>query len=78
MSKHNAENERIKREYTEYLRGAMGLSDASIDAIAKAIHRFEEFTKFRSFRKFHTEQAKAFRRELAATKSKVHWQDAQP
>ena len=71
MTRHNPENERIKREYLDHLRGGMGLSEASIDAAAKAIHRFEQFTKFRSFRKFHVEQAKAFRRELAATKSKV-------
>ncbi len=71
MTKHNAENERIKREYVEYLRGAMGLCETTIDAATKAIQRFEVFTKFRSFRKFHVEQAKAFRRELTETKSKA-------
>jgi site-specific recombinase XerD len=71
MTTHNAENERIKREYVEHLRGANGLSEASIDAVLKAIHRFEVVTKFRSFRKSHIEQAKAFRRELAAMKSNV-------
>jgi hypothetical protein len=37
---------------------------ACIDAIAKAIHRFEISTGFGSFKKFHTEQAVAFRRRL--------------
>jgi integrase len=71
MTTYNEENERVKREYMEHLRGAMGLSDATVDAVAKAIHRFEVFTKFRSFRKFHIDQAKAFRIQLTATKSSV-------
>jgi integrase len=64
MSKHNAENERVKRLYFTHLRAARGLSEASIDPVAKAIHRFECSTNFRSFKKFHREQAIAFRRRL--------------
>lgn len=64
MSKHNAENERVKRLYFTHLRSARGLSEASIDPVAKAIHRFECTTNFRSFKKFHREQAIAFRRRL--------------
>ena len=64
MSKYNRENERLKREYLVYLKSAKGLSDASLDAVAKAIHRFEVSTRFREFRKFHIEQAIAFRRHL--------------
>lgn len=64
MPKHNAENERIKRTYFTHLKLARGLSEASIDAAAKAIHRFETSTGFRSFKKFHIEQAIAFRRRL--------------
>jgi len=64
MSKHNAENERIKRAYFTHLKAARGLSEASIDSVAKAIHRFESSTGFRSFKKFHVEQAIAFRRRL--------------
>ena len=41
MPKHNAENERIKRAYFTHLKAARGLNEASIDAAAKAIHRFE-------------------------------------
>ncbi len=65
MRQHNAENERIKREYLTYLRAAKGLSEASLDTVIKALHRFEVSTKFRSFRKFHVEQAVAFRRQLS-------------
>jgi integrase/recombinase XerD len=64
MPKHNPENERIKRTYFAHLRAARGFSEASIDAVAKAIHRFESSTGFRSFKKFHIEQAIAFRRRL--------------
>jgi integrase len=69
MRQHNAENERVKREYLIYLKAAKGLSEASLDTVAKAIHRFEVSTKFRSFRKFHIEQAIAFRRQLSETDS---------
>jgi integrase len=58
------ENERIKRAYFTHLKGARGLSEATIDAAAKAIHRFEMSTGFRSFKTFHIEQAIAFRRRL--------------
>jgi len=64
MRQHNAENERVKREYLIYLKVAKGLSEASLDTAAKAIHRFEVLTKFRSFRQFHVERAVAFRRRL--------------
>jgi integrase len=64
MPKHNPENERIKRAYFAHLRAARGLSETSIDAVAKAIHRFELSTGFRSFKKFHIEQVMAFRCRL--------------
>jgi integrase len=69
MRQHNAENERVKRDYLIYLKAAKGLSEASLDTVAKAIHRFEVSTKFRPFRKFHIEQAVAFRRQLSETES---------
>lgn len=64
MSTHSAENERVKRRYLAHLRAAKGLSEASLNAVVKAIHRFEQTTNFRDFRKFHIEQAIAFRRKL--------------
>jgi len=42
-----------------------GYSEATIDAIAKALKRFEEHTKFRDFKSFHFEQARAFKRKLS-------------
>ena len=65
MTKHNALNDRIKRRYFVYLREAKGMSEASIDQVAKAISRFETFTNGRDFKAFHIEQAKAFKQRLS-------------
>ena len=67
--KHNAENERLKRRYFAYLKEAKRYSESSLDEVAKALHRFETYTKFRDFRKFHIEQAIAFKRHLAAERN---------
>lgn len=64
MAKHNAQNTRIKREYFQYLKEAMRRNEASIDAVAKALSRFEEANGFKDFRKFHRAQAVAFKRKL--------------
>jgi integrase len=66
---YSAENERLKRRYFAYLRGAKRYSDSSVDEAAKALHRFEAYTKFRDFRKFHIEQAIAFKRHFAGEKN---------
>jgi hypothetical protein len=46
MTKYNAENERVKRRYLTHLRAARGLSEASLDTVAKAIHRYELSTNY--------------------------------
>jgi integrase len=69
MTKHNPENERIKRAYRLHLQHARGMSEASLDVSTAAIHRFEQSTDFRSFKQFRREQAIAFRRALDATKA---------
>jgi len=63
--KHNAENERIKRRYFTYLKEAKRYSESSLDTVAKALSRFEDYNSYRDFRKFHIEQAVAFKRHLA-------------
>jgi site-specific recombinase XerD len=63
--KHNPANERIKREYFRYLKEAKGRDEATIDAVAKSLARFEELTGRKEFRRFHREQAVAFKRRLA-------------
>lgn len=65
MTKHNANNERIKRRYLTFLKEAKRQSEPSIDAMAKALNRFEVHTKFRDFKAFHYKQAIAFKNHLA-------------
>jgi integrase len=64
MPKHNTTNTRIKREYFQYLREAKRRDEASIDAVAKALSRFEEANGHKDFKSFHREQAVAFKRKL--------------
>ena len=70
MKSHNAQNERIKRAYLGYLAEAQGFNDATLDGVAKALHRFETYTKFRDFKAFHIEQAKGFKLCLADERGK--------
>jgi integrase len=64
MTSYNAANERMKRHYFAYLADALGHSEQTIDAVAKAIARFEAYTRYKDFKTFHIEQAKAFKRDL--------------
>jgi integrase len=65
MRTHNPYNERIKRAYFTYLSEAKGFSEPTLDAVAKALNRFETYTMFRDFKAFHIEQAKGFKASLA-------------
>lgn len=65
MKKHNPENERIKRRYFTFLQEAKRYSEPTVDTVAKALSRFEEYTKHKSFKAFHFEQAIAFKKHLA-------------
>jgi integrase/recombinase XerD len=58
MIKYSAPNERIKHEYFIWLKEAEGRNEASIDGVAKAIDRFETYTRFRDFKQFRPEQAR--------------------
>lgn len=64
MTTHNPNNERIKRQYYTYLKEAGRHSEATVDAVAAALHRFEVYNKFRDFRSFHHQQAIAFKNHL--------------
>ena len=64
MPKHNAANTRIKREYFQYLKEAKRRDEASIDAVAKALSRFEESNGHKDFGRFNRNQAVAFKRKL--------------
>ena len=68
--KHNPNNERIKRKYLIFLKEAKRQNEVSLDGVAKALSRFEEYTKYRDFKAFHFEQAVAFKKHLAKQKNK--------
>ena len=65
MTKYNANNERIKRKYLVFLKQAKGQNEASVDAVAKAVTRFESYNKHKDFKAFHFEQAIGFKKHLA-------------
>ena len=50
MKTHNPNNERIKRKYFEFLKEAKRHSESTVDAVAKAINRFETYTTYRDFK----------------------------
>lgn len=62
----NAENERIKRDYSEFLREADQKSESTVRGIEKAIQRFEKHTGYLGFASFNREQAKSFRTALSS------------
>lgn len=68
MKKHNPINERIKRKYFSFLKEAKRHSEPTVDAAAKALNRFEVYTRYRDFKAFHFEQAIAFKKHLAEQK----------
>ncbi len=70
MKKYNTNNERIKRKYLTFLKQAKGQNEASIDAVAKAISRFEKYNQHKDFKSFHFEQAISFKRHLASQRSR--------
>ncbi|WP_394659256.1 tyrosine-type recombinase/integrase [uncultured Novosphingobium sp.] len=64
MAKHNASNERVKRNYFRFLAEAKGRDPATIDRVAKSLARFETGAGHKDFKRFHREQAVAFKRRL--------------
>ncbi len=52
-----------------YLKEAKRHSEPTVDAVAKALARFEADTRHRAFKSFHSEQAIAFKKHLAEQKA---------
>lgn len=65
MTKPNAKNERIKRDYVLYLEEAKRRDPTTVDRMLKSIARFEESTRRRDFKAFHRKQAVAFKQRLS-------------
>ena len=64
MKTHSPNNERIKRRYVQHLKEVRDFGEVAVDQFAKAIDRFEIYTKFTNFEKFHVEQVKGFKQHL--------------
>ncbi len=73
MAKTTYENEVIKREFFEQLKGARGFSKSSVRSHAEAIHQWEAFTKNEDFSAYEKSKAVSFTEwlstRLAKTKS---------
>jgi integrase len=65
MTKPNAKNERIKRDYVLYLEEAKRRDPTTVDRVLKSIARFEESTRRKDFKSFHRKQAVAFKQKLS-------------
>lgn len=65
MRKYHPDNERIKHKFFVFLKEAKRQNEASVDAAAKAISRFEQYAKYRNFKAFHFQQAVGFKAHLA-------------
>ena len=69
----NAANERLKHRYFAWLRDAKGLGDHSIDQAAKALDRFETYTRRRSFKEFRTGTGKWFQEAPRHSGWQANW-----
>lgn len=69
MTKYNAKNERIKKDYYDYLRESKGRNNKTLNQVRNSIFRFEEYTKFKDFLTFRKEQAIGFKKHLAKQKT---------
>lgn len=71
MRTHNPTNERVKRQYFDFLKEAKRHSEATVDAVAKALSRYEAYSRGRDFKAFHYQQAVAFKAFLAGQESRA-------
>ncbi|OUS31387.1 recombinase XerC [Thalassotalea sp. 42_200_T64] len=71
MNKHNPNNVRITRKYCIFLKEAKRQDESSIDGVAKAINRFEQYTRFKEFKLFHHQQAVGFKKHLTNQKNET-------
>ena len=69
MRLYNPKNERIKRDYFRYLKEADQKAESTIDGVRKAIGRLEAYTGLKDLATFNKEQAIAFKKWLARTKT---------
>jgi integrase len=66
MKTTNIRIERIKRVYFTDVKEARRYSEQSIDAVAKALHGFESYTRFKDLESLHHQQADGFKAHFSA------------
>lgn len=66
----NADNERIKHAYFQYLQTAGRKSPKTVEQARKAIIEYEKFTNFASFKSFNKHKAIDYKNHLAFKKAK--------
>ena len=49
MTKYNPKNERIKKNYYDYLMESQGRNDKTLNQVRGSIFRFEEYINFKDF-----------------------------
>ncbi len=64
MTKNTLENEKRKREFFEYLRGAEGFAESSVHTFAEAVAQWQTFSQDEDFGSFDKTRALAFRNWL--------------
>jgi integrase/recombinase XerD len=69
MRAYNPKNERIKKDYICFHKEADRKAESTIDAIRKAISRYEAYAGLKDFGTFNREQAVGFKKHLAKTKA---------
>jgi len=69
MSKIRYQNEKMKRKYFDWAKGALGFSDKTLKVKESALWKFDEFTKYQDYRRFNADSAKAFKKWLDTKKN---------
>lgn len=70
MSKIRYQNEKMKRKYFDWAKGALGYSDKTMKVKEAALWKYDEYTKNQDYKKFNADSAKGFKKWLEVTKNK--------
>ena len=71
MRNFNAQNERLKRKYIDFIKETKGRDHKTLDKVTAALVKFEESTKYKPFKNFHIDQARLFKTSLARAKNPI-------
>ncbi|NOR63341.1 MAG: tyrosine-type recombinase/integrase [Rhodobacteraceae bacterium] len=69
MRNFNAQNERFKRKYIDFIKETKGRDHKTLGKVTAALVKFEESTKYKPFKAFHIDQARQFKNTLDRAKN---------